>query len=121
MGALFSFDGRVGRQTYWLKTVIIYAIALAIGAVLGVIQVATASDTGTNDGVMASTTVIWFAVVGVAFFASLTTTVKRWHDRGKSGWWVFISWVPIIGSIWALIECGFLSGTPGPNQYGPQP
>jgi uncharacterized membrane protein YhaH (DUF805 family) len=29
--------------------------------------------------------------------------------------------VPIIGPIWALVECGFLRGTEGPNAYGPDP
>ena len=29
--------------------------------------------------------------------------------------------VPVIGSLWYLIECGFLNGTTGPNTYGPDP
>ena len=39
--------------------------------------------------------------------------IKRFHDRDKSGWWVLIGLVPIIGAIWLLIELGFLKGTPG--------
>jgi uncharacterized membrane protein YhaH (DUF805 family) len=46
---------------------------------------------------------------------------KRWHDRDKSGWWSLIILVPIIGGIWFLVECGILPGTPGANQYGPDP
>ncbi|MFT6862889.1 MAG: uncharacterized membrane protein YhaH (DUF805 family), partial [Akkermansiaceae bacterium] len=46
---------------------------------------------------------------------------KRWHDRGKSGWMILVNFIPLVGGIWALVECGFLSGTPGPNQYGPDP
>jgi uncharacterized membrane protein YhaH (DUF805 family) len=45
--------------------------------------------------------------------------IKRFHDRDKSGWWVLIAFVPIIGWIWYLIECGFLPGTDGPNRYDP--
>jgi uncharacterized membrane protein YhaH (DUF805 family) len=52
---------------------------------------------------------------------SLAIYVKRWHDRGKSGWWVLIVFVPIIGYLWLLIECGFLAGDDGPNEYGPDP
>jgi len=44
--------------------------------------------------------------------------IRRWHDRDKSGWWVFIGFIPIIGPLWTLIELGFLPGTPGPNHYG---
>ena len=35
---------------------------------------------------------------------SLAVSVKRWHDRDKSGWWILIGLVPLIGSIWQFIE-----------------
>jgi uncharacterized membrane protein YhaH (DUF805 family) len=44
-----------------------------------------------------------------------------WHDRNKSGWWVLIAFVPVIGGLWYLIECGFLPGTTGANNYGADP
>lgn len=34
---------------------------------------------------------------------------------------MLVTLVPVIGSLWFLIECGFLAGTPGPNAYGPDP
>jgi uncharacterized membrane protein YhaH (DUF805 family) len=49
---------------------------------------------------------------------ALAVSVKRWHDRDKSGWWVLINLVPLIGMVWTLIENGLLPGTPGPNPYG---
>ncbi|MCH8899533.1 MAG: DUF805 domain-containing protein, partial [Acidobacteria bacterium] len=65
------------------------------------------------------------ALLGVAYLAmiwpSLAISIKRWHDRDKSGWWVLIGLVPVIGGIWALVETGFLAGTSGPNQYGLDP
>jgi hypothetical protein len=39
--------------------------------------------------------------------------IKRRHDRDKSGWWMAILFVPIIGAIWL-----FPAGTPGPNRFG---
>ncbi len=50
---------------------------------------------------------------------NLAIAIKRWHDRDKSGWWILIALIPIIGWIWALVETGFLAGTPGPNRFGP--
>jgi Protein of unknown function (DUF805) len=47
--------------------------------------------------------------------------VKRWHDRGKSGWMVLINLIPLIGWVWTLVELGLLEGTLGPNQYGEDP
>jgi uncharacterized membrane protein YhaH (DUF805 family) len=62
-------------------------------------------------------------IIAVAFLvvAGLAVQIKRWHDRNKSGWWVLISLIPLIGPIWAIIETGFLPGTPGPNDHGPDP
>ena len=50
--------------------------------------------------------------------AQLAVYVKRFHDRGKSGWWVLIAFLPLIGFFWILIELGMLAGDPGPNTYG---
>jgi uncharacterized membrane protein YhaH (DUF805 family) len=65
--------------------------------------------------------IVLFVFGIVALWISIAVAVKRYHDRNKSGWWVFIVFVPIIGGIWYLVECGFLRGTPGPNDYGPDP
>ena len=47
--------------------------------------------------------------------------IKRFHDRDKSGWWVLLNLVPVIGWLWALIDNGFLRGTDGPNRFGENP
>lgn len=57
----------------------------------------------------------------VALYPAICVSIKRWHDRDKSGWWVLIGLIPIIGAIWVLIECGILKGTEGPNRFGPDP
>lgn len=62
--------------------------------------------------------VMLIAVYIVVIWISLAVSVKRWHDRGKSGWWVLIGLIPLIGGIWALIETGFLPGDPGTNRFG---
>lgn len=53
-------------------------------------------------------------------WATYAVTAKRWHDRDKSGWWSLIGLIPF-GSIWMLVECGFLKGTDGPNRFGGHP
>ncbi|MCK5503818.1 MAG: DUF805 domain-containing protein, partial [Thermodesulfovibrionia bacterium] len=55
------------------------------------------------------------------FWPSIAVQAKRWHDRNKSGWWIAIGLVPIVGPIWAFIENGFLPGDPGKNRFGPAP
>jgi uncharacterized membrane protein YhaH (DUF805 family) len=56
-----------------------------------------------------------FALYLALMFA---VSVRRLHDRNKSGWWVLLYFVPVIGQIWLFLELGVLAGTPGPNRYG---
>jgi len=104
----FSFNGRIGLTTFWLKGVL-PIVALTFIVVL--IDVAY-FDNSSFSGILS---LLWRILI---IWPSLALTVKRWHDRDKSGWWVFIGIIPIIGIIWAFIENGFLTGTNEPNQYG---
>lgn len=61
------------------------------------------------------------AIYVIAVWVSLALQVKRWHDRDKSGAWVPIGAIPVIGGIWAFVECACLRGTFGRNNYGEDP
>ena len=51
---------------------------------------------------------------------SLAVSVRRLHDVGKTGWFLLIVLVPIVGAIWLLVlDC--TDGQPGENRYGPNP
>lgn len=105
---LFSFDGRINRARFWLGVAVVY-VAVWLLAILAVAM---------------SSSFMWM-VLGIVSIATiwpmLAIQIKRWHDRGKSGWWVLIGFIPLIGGIWVLVECGFLEGTIGNNEYGPNP
>jgi uncharacterized membrane protein YhaH (DUF805 family) len=105
---LFSFKGRIGRQTYWFASLAFMAAFLFSGMLVDVLG----EDTG---GIVVLLLVI---LIG---YMSIAVAAKRWHDRDKSGWWSLIALIPIVGSIWMLIENGFLRGTQGPNRFGPDP
>ena len=64
---------------------------------------------------------ILLALYGSAvFIPNLAVNVRRLHDQDKSGWWILISLVPLIGGIWLLVLY-FIEGTRGPNRFGPDP
>src|SRR5262245_21974074 len=46
---------------------------------------------------------------------------KRMRDRGRSPAWLLAALVPLLGPLWLLVELGLRKGTPGENQYGPDP
>ena len=100
----FSFEGRISRGTFWLKGILPYFV---LGIVVGLVDV------------LAETNGILVSVLHILLiWPALAVSIKRWHDRDKSGWWVLISLIPLIGAIWAFIETGLLAGTPGPNRFG---
>jgi uncharacterized membrane protein YhaH (DUF805 family) len=118
---LFSFQGRVNRAKFWLVHLAMWLVtAVVFGSIFG--GAAMTSDPAAAFESVGMVPGLVLAVVYVLMvWIGLAIGVKRWHDRNKSGWWILISLVPVIGGLWYLIECGFLRGTVGPNTYGPDP
>jgi uncharacterized membrane protein YhaH (DUF805 family) len=114
---LFSFNGRISRKYYWY----VFLIALAVEFVYMGVIFGSNPDALTSGDVSAMSPIAALCAVPLAIVAvwvGLAVSIKRWHDRGKSGWWILIGLIPVIGNIWVLVECGFLPGTDGVNQYG---
>lgn len=112
-----DFQGRARRMEYWmfaLGEIILFCVLTGLIAATG----------GYNDeGPSALSTVFW-AIYGIAALAliipGIAVSVRRLHDTNRSGWWIFISLVPLIGGIWYFVLT-VLDGTPGPNRFGPDP
>ena len=125
MDLLFGFSGRIGRAKWWLAgfvTIGIWALIVAIFA--GVVwTVEPSSDHApgelSNGGLSLGIAIL--AGVLISTWINVAATVKRFHDRGKSGVWFCIVFVPFIGPVWQLVECGFLPGDPSNNRFGPPP
>ncbi|MCG3722601.1 DUF805 domain-containing protein [Vibrio cincinnatiensis] len=134
---LFSFHGRIGRQTFWIWNGCYYLFIA--------IFILTANR--------------WFPhwapsllplVMLMILLPDLAVTAKRWHDRDKSSWWLLLNLPLILGRMsvpvgeaslatspswfdsflalaalscgsWILVECGFLAGTQGDNRFGKNP
>jgi uncharacterized membrane protein YhaH (DUF805 family) len=109
---LFSFRGRLCRYDYWVHGML---ILFPIGIFNDILMFAT-----DNEGAHAIAMIIGLASIwpGVAMLW------KRWHDRGRSAWWLLTLLIPFLNLIfmfWIVIEVWFLKGTDGPNEYGPDP
>ena len=103
-----SVRGRVSRRTFWL-----YGVLALLG--LGLLGHALLGIAGVEQGsieVIVNLLLVWPAVA---------ISAKRWQDRDRAPWWVLISLVPVVGWLWALIDNGFVRGTPGPNRFGEPP
>lgn len=123
---LFSFQGRIGRLPFWLGHIFVFVTASIVrqAAESAADPTASGADFSQAGGGMGAHYAVLFvlaAILASLAWATLAITAKRWHDRDRSAVWVFVGVVPIVGWIWQLVECGFLGGTAGPNQFGPSP
>jgi uncharacterized membrane protein YhaH (DUF805 family) len=106
-----SAQGRVNRKQLWLYLVL---PAVLVSLILSLIDVAIGTvDAESGLGLLSG---LWSLII---LIPAILIYIKRFHDRDKSGWWVLIGLIPIIGALWLLVELGFLKGTDGPNRYGP--
>jgi uncharacterized membrane protein YhaH (DUF805 family) len=123
---LFSFNGRIGIGKFWQATLVHIILNIAIYVMAAAAaptppqdpnEYAIQGPSDTRIGVL----IAIFVTLIVLFVSYLAVAVKRCHDRGKSGWWVLISFIPLVGFVWWLIDLGILEGQAGPNEYGPDP
>ena len=146
---MFSFEGRLRRQDFWVCTLILWGISFAsvivgISVMFAPLAALAAQSNGVEIDNAAALAAMapFFSLLGILvllqmamIWPSAAIQVKRCHDRDQSGWLVLIiifgrllGWIPLIGIIpglaaflfW-LINLGILEGTPGPNRYGQSP
>jgi len=104
-------SGRARRKEYWMFT-------LVNGIIIVVLTVAdTIFDTQRLTGIQD----ILYYLYGLAVaLPTLTVWVRRLHDIDRSGWWIFILFVPLAGAI-VLLIFACKDGTPGSNRFGANP
>ncbi len=116
---LFNFEGRLRRSTFWLANI---GTSLAVGVAATFLFLLTGGagryePFGFSPFAMLFLIPVW----GVSLWIALALGVKRCHDHGYPGVMILLEFVPLLGTLWALIDLGFIDGTPGPNAYGPSP
>ncbi|HEY4201294.1 MAG TPA: DUF805 domain-containing protein [Devosiaceae bacterium] len=110
MQRYFDFSGRSSRTQYWLFALIGTIIALIAGILDGALGTRAAA---TSVGILGG-------LVGlVHFIPALAVGVRRLHDINRTGWWLLIALVPLVGAI-VLLVFYCTPSTPGPNRFGPQ-
>jgi len=99
------FSGRARRKEYWFFSL----FNMIIGIVLGFVEVLVGGP----------------GIVGMLYglavlIPALAVSVRRLHDTDRSGWWLLILLIPVVGAIVLLIFM-VLDSSPGENQYGANP
>ena len=106
-----EFNGRARRSEYWYFVLFNLVISFVIGFTFGVIA-------GLLDmPALANLAYLWSLAM---FIPGLAVSVRRLHDIGRSGWWLLLSLIPLVGAI-ILIIWYCTDSQPGANQYGSNP
>ena len=106
-----DFSGRARRREYWFY-ILFYVIILVVLTICDTIIGTTMQGAGL--GIL---TLIYLLAV---LIPTLAVTVRRLHDTGRSGWWILIQLVPIVG-VFILLYFLVSDSNPGTNAYGPSP
>lgn len=101
-----NFSGRSSRSEYWWFSLFGFIVGWAIGLIFSRSQ--------------STMEIVSGAVTLILLLPGLGLSVRRLHDIGKSGWWILLGLIPVVGQIiiivWACRESNIY-----PNQYGPVP
>lgn len=147
----FSLSGRIRRRDWWVASILLTAVSEGIELVsymliTGKPALSYLDNIAPGPEADAYTLFSWVLLAAFAW-PSLCISVKRWHDRNRTGWagafvlavtyavflsrdnLLILSWggymalagVVVALNLWQLIECGIREGSKGPNRYGPSP
>ncbi|MBO4435182.1 MAG: DUF805 domain-containing protein [Bacteroidales bacterium] len=84
----FNFQGKAGLAEYWYFVLFYFIVSVILGII---------------DSLVGAKNIILYVFMIGSLLPSLGLTVRRLHDVGKSGWFILVSLIPLIGWIWLII------------------
>ena len=120
----FQFSGRSRRKEYWMFALLFWILFVIAGIIdtmlgFGAVETGTAAASYSYDWKVENGPVM-IAVSLLFFFPHLAVSVRRLHDTNRTGWWLLILLVPLVGLVVMFVFL-CLDGTIGPNRFGPDP
>ncbi len=97
-------EGRAGRKEYWTFIIFNFVVTVILSIIGALIKIPWLH-------------MIYTLAILLPVFSVL---VRRLHDINKSGWWILIFFIPLIGSL-ILLYYMLKDSQAGSNQYGPNP
>lgn len=110
----FKFSGRASRREFWgfyIFTIITMAVGYTVFQEF--------SETYKEEGGLIN--MLFLGLIALVMFylviPTISVTIRRLHDTGKSGLWILVSFIPSVGQLILLILC-LLPSEPFDNRYG---
>jgi len=106
-----DFTGRARRSEYWF----FFLFTVLAGIVGGILDGLFRLRGGAYGGTGPIQGLIQLALL----LPGLAVGARRLHDTGRSGWWLLIGLIPVVG--WIILLVFFVQDSQQDNQYGPNP
>jgi len=110
-----TFTGRASRPEYWWWTLFVFLVSIGLSLIDNLALAPALGFEPFQDDTPGILSLIFSLAVLVP---GLAVSVRRLHDIGRSGWWLLIVLVPVIGFL-VLLWWAIQPGEEGPNRYGP--
>jgi uncharacterized membrane protein YhaH (DUF805 family) len=107
-----TFRGRASRSEFWYFLLFDFSVLF----ILVFINKFIYGESNEFNLLKFLISIIFIALI----LPSITVTVRRLHDINKSGWWIFLQIIPLIGPLIIYVLCA-LPSTNGTNKYGNKP
>ncbi len=107
-----EFSGRSRRKEYWMFVLGVVIVTIVLSIIEGILGMA-----GMVGGVYGPLTTLFVLAI---LIPAIAVQVRRFHDQDKSGWFVLIGLIPLLGGLVVLVFM-LLDGTKGENRFGPDP
>lgn len=102
---LFTTRGRINRMTYWIVSVFIWTSFYVLFSALEFVFSPRAT----------------WVIYPLLFWALLATAIKRLHDSNKTGFWLWLVLIPVLGPLILIFLLGFKRGSVQVNRFGVVP
>ena len=106
--------GRSSRLEWWIIEALVIAAYAGWDAANGLLFKLGIEDWPTRFAIL-------LALFAPVLWLNVASSVRRLHDRNRSGWWVLPYAVPLLGQMWQVIECGLLPPRDANNRFDPAP
>lgn len=118
-GKYITFSGRAQRSEFWWFVLFLIIANIITGAIdSAIFETSTMMISGVEFSYTAGYIGLIFSLA--VFLPTWAVEVRRLHDIDKSGWWLLLAFIPLIGAL-ILLYWFIGKGTEGENKYGPDP
>lgn len=100
---LLDLHGRASRKAYWIPIVINYVLSFMLILLFKNILAAAVTFSNIDSVNNLFVAIVHQMIILLTWLATFSIKVRRLHDTNRSGWWVFISFIPVVGTLYFIV------------------